>query len=89
MIISVLGMLNENGTGVQQVEALALRALLGLRLGLGDHDGDVVARGHGVGEPARQRVIARRQLRGTGSLFLRICGKARLHTLANRCATST
>jgi hypothetical protein len=28
MIISVLGMLNENGTGVQQVEALALRALL-------------------------------------------------------------
>jgi hypothetical protein len=44
---TILGMLNENGTGVEQVEAPAMRVLLGPCPRLGDDDGHVVARDHG------------------------------------------
>jgi 2-polyprenyl-6-methoxyphenol hydroxylase-like FAD-dependent oxidoreductase len=47
------GLLDQDGTGIEQIEALALRVLLGLRSWLGDDDGDVAADGRGVGEPGR------------------------------------
>ena len=50
-----LGLLDQNGTGIEQIEALTLRVLLGLRPWLGDDDGDVAARRGGVGEPGRQQ----------------------------------
>src|SRR5690349_878129 len=49
------GLLDQNGTGIEQVEALALRVLLGLRSWLGDDHGHVAASGRGVGEPGRQQ----------------------------------
>ena len=49
------GLLDQNGTGIEQVDALALRVLLGLRSWLGGDDGDVAASVGGVGEPGRQQ----------------------------------
>ena len=45
----------DDGAGVEQVEAPALRVLLGLGPGLGGDDGDVAAGRRGVGEPGRQQ----------------------------------
>src|SRR5689334_9467395 len=49
------GLPNQDGTGIEQIEAPALRVLLGLRSWLGDDDGDVAASSRGVGEPGRQQ----------------------------------
>jgi hypothetical protein len=48
-------MLHQDGAGVEQVEPSALRVLLGLRAGLGHHDGDVAAGRRGVDESRRQQ----------------------------------
>src|SRR5512132_554482 len=51
------GLLDENGAGIEQVEAPALHVLLRLGRWLGGDDGDVAARGAGagVGEPGREQ----------------------------------
>jgi hypothetical protein len=42
---------DQDGAGIEQVEALALHVLLGLGPGLRDDNRDVAAGGCGVGEP--------------------------------------
>ena len=49
------GLPDQDGAGIEQVETLTLRVLLGLRSWLGDDDGDVAAGGGGVGEPGGQQ----------------------------------
>src|SRR5215472_16849919 len=47
------GLFDQDGTGIEQVEALTLHVLLGLRSWLCGDDRDVAAGGRGVGEPGR------------------------------------
>src|SRR5690242_10203873 len=49
------GLLDQDGTGVEQIEALTLRVLLGFRSWLGGDDGHVAASGGSVGEPGGQQ----------------------------------
>ena len=45
------GLFHQDGAGIEQIEALALRVLLGLGPRLGGDDGDIAAGGGSVGEP--------------------------------------
>src|SRR5258707_387024 len=49
------GLLDQDGAGIEQIEALTLRVLLGFRSWLGDDDGDVAAVGGRVGEAGGQQ----------------------------------
>src|SRR5690348_1155430 len=51
----ITGPLDQDGAGVEQVEALTLRVLLGLGPGLGDDHGDVAAGRGRVGQPGGQQ----------------------------------
>src|SRR5262249_12455835 len=51
----ISGLLDQDGTGVEQIEALTLRVLLRLRSWLGGDDGHVAASGGSVGEPGGQQ----------------------------------